>query len=232
MKLSVIVPVYNERATVLPLLRRVLAVPIEKEVIVVDDGSTDGSADLVHTLHAPGLKVIHHTGNMGKGRAIRTGLSEAKGEVTLVQDADLEYDPDDYGRVIAPILRGEADVVYGNRWHRGSEVSYRRYLWGGRLLSALVGVLYGVRIHDEPTCYKAVRTRILKSLALRCRGFEFCPEVTAKLCRLGYKIHEVDIAYRPRPFEAGKKIRWHDGARAIWTLIKWRVLPMRKGPRP
>lgn len=227
MRLSVIMPVYNERATVLEMLDKVRAAPIDKEIVIVDDGSTDGTADLLENAEAEGVTVIRHSENMGKGMAIRTGLKAATGEVTIIQDADLEYDPNDYPKLVSPILNGDADVVYGNRWHAGTGVSYTRYLWGGRFLSALVGILYGARIHDEPTCYKAMRTSVLKSLDLRCRRFEFCPEVTAKVCRLGCRIREVSIRYRPRTFEAGKKIRWHDGVQAVWTLIKWRFLPMK-----
>jgi len=227
MKLSVIMPVYNERETVREILDKVQAVPIEKEILIVDDGSTDGTAELLDSLDDPGVRVLRHDRNRGKGAAIRTALEQATGEVTIIQDADLEYDPGDYEALIDPILRGEADVVYGNRWHGGTGVSYNRYLWGGRLLSALAGILFSARIRDEPTCYKALRTDLLRRLRLACKGFEFCPEVTAKVCRLGYTIHEVDIRYDPRSFEAGKKIRWHDGVRAIWTLVKWRFLPVK-----
>ncbi|NOZ24163.1 MAG: glycosyltransferase family 2 protein [Planctomycetes bacterium] len=227
MKLSVVMPVYNERDTLPEIVEKVRAAPMEKEIIIVDDGSTDGSREFLRALDLPDVKVIHHERNQGKGMAIRTGLEAVMGDVVIIQDADLEYDPSDYEKVVGPILRGEGDVVYGNRWHGGTGISYRRYLWGGRLLSALVGLLYGVRIHDEPTCYKAIRTSVLKSLDLECRGFEFCAEVTAKLCRLRYTIHEVDIRYHPRSFESGKKIRWYHGAHAVWTLIKWRMLPVK-----
>ncbi|MEW6357564.1 MAG: glycosyltransferase family 2 protein [Planctomycetota bacterium] len=228
MKLSVIMPVYNERETLPAILEKVRTAPVEKEIIIVDDGSTDGSTEFLRALDLPDVTVIHHDRNQGKGMAIRTGLDAATGEVAIIQDADLEYDPNDYEKVVGPILRGEVDVVYGNRWHRGAGVSYRRYLCGGRFLSALVGLLYGARIHDEPTCYKAIRTDVLRSLDLECRGFEFCPEVTAKLCRMGYTIHEVNVAYHPRRFESGKKIRWYHGVHAVWTLIRWRVWPIRK----
>jgi len=225
MKLSIIVPAFNESATIKSLLERVLAVDLPKEVIVVDDGSTDTTASLVERFADRGVKLLRHAHNRGKGAAIRTGLDAMTGDVVIIQDADLEYDPNDYPAVIGPIVRGEASVVYGNRWHRGTGVSYRRYLWVGRLLTLVANLLYNARINDEPTCYKAFRTDVLKRIRLCADGFDFCPEVTAKVRRLGYRIHEVPIAYRPRSFEQGKKICWTDGLTALWVLVKLRLLP-------
>ncbi len=224
-KLSVIIPSYNESATIETLLRRVLAVDLPKEVIVVDDGSTDDTPAIVERF--PEVKLLRHERNRGKGAAIRTGLAAATGDIAIIQDADLEYDPNDYYRLVAPIAEGRADVVYGNRWHKGAGVSYRRYLWGGRFLTMVTNLLYNARINDEPTCYKTFRMDVLRRIELECEGFEFCPEVTAKVRRLGYRIHEEPIHYEPRSFEEGKKIRWTDGAKALWVLLKFRVWPTR-----
>ena len=227
MKLSVVVPAYNESATIGALLEQVLAVPIDKEVIVVDDGSTDATSEITASFADRGVRLLTQERNEGKGAAIRTGLSAVTGEVVVVQDADLEYDPSDFLTVVKPIADGTADVVYGNRWHEGTGVSYRRYLWGGRFLTFVTNLLYHARINDEPTCYKAFRVDVLRRIKLRCKGFEFCPEVTAKVRRLGYKIHEVPISYRPRSFEQGKKIRWTDGVVALFVLARYRVCSLR-----
>lgn len=226
MKLSVIVPAQNESATIGVLLERVLAVDVPKEVIVVDDGSSDSTPAIVEGFADRGVKLIRHDRNRGKGAAIRTGVDAVTGDVVIIQDADLEYDPNDYPVVIEPILRGEAHVVYGNRWHAGTGVSYRRYLWGGRLLTMVANLLYNAGIKDEPTCYKAFRTEVLRRIKLCGDGFEFCPEVTAKVRRLGYRIHEAPIHYQPRSFEEGKKIRWTDGVKALVVLAKYRVWPI------
>ena len=224
MKLSVIVPAYNEAATIERLLQNVLAVDVPKEVIVVDDGSTDETAAIVDRFTE--VKLIRRARNDGKGAAVRTGLDAASGDVAIIQDADLEYDPADYLTILQPFRDGAAEVVYGNRWHKGTGVSYRRYLWGGRLLTLVTNLLYNARINDEPTCYKAFRIEVLRRIKLQCTGFEFCPEVTAKVRRLGYRIHEVPISYQPRSFEEGKKIRWTDGARALFVLAKYRLWPL------
>jgi len=223
-KLSVLVPLYNEADTVIPILEKVLAVDVPKEVIVVDDGSTDGSYELA-TEFAQGyrdVKVFRHPENRGKGAAIRTALSQATGEVVVIQDADLEYDPQDFPRLLEPILRGEADVVYGSRVRARNPISYRRYYLGGRLLSLVASLLYGRWITDEPTCYKMIRRDVLAQVELECTGFEFCPEVTAKLLRRGARYREVPIRYYPRSISEGKKIRAWDGLVAIYTLLRLR----------
>jgi dolichol-phosphate mannosyltransferase len=226
--LSVIIPCYNECRTILAILERVQGSPIPKEIIVVDDGSTDGTRDLLRALveGLPGITVLYHEANRGKGAAVATGLARATGRVVIIQDADLEYDPEEYGPIIAPILAGTAQVVYGSRiLLRENHYSYRSFYWGGRLVTLVANLLYGSRLTDEATCYKAFTRPLLQGLRLEATGFEFCPEVTAKVLRLGYAIHEVPISYHARPREEGKKIRASDGLRAIWTLLKYRLAP-------
>lgn len=228
MKVSVIVPAFNEGVTVGRCLEAVYAKNprLELEVIVVDDGSTDDTAQRAQAVARPGLKLIRHGRNRGKGAAIRTALQAATGDVVLIQDADLEYDPADYERLLAPFRDGKAQVVYGSRvLNPGNRMSYRRYYWGGRLLSWWANLLFGAHLTDEPTCYKAFKTDLLRSLDLRCEGFEFCPEATAKILRRGIPIIEAPIRYEPRSMEEGKKIRWRDGLKALWTLWKCRWRP-------
>jgi len=231
MKLSVIVPVFNEKNTILEVLKRISAVNIDKEILVIDDGSTDGTRDMLKTIDGQRpaadrrndeIKIIYHKRNMGKGRAIRTGLNNATGDVVIIQDADLEYDPQDYPKLIEPILSGRAKVVYGSRLFGKGKKSYWSFYLGGRLLSFLANLLYNAGITDEPTCYKAFRADVIKSIDLKCRRFEFCPEVTAKVRKKGYKIFEVPINYEPRSIKDGKKISWRDGLEAIWTLVRYR----------
>jgi len=223
-KLSIIIPVFNEVATIETLLRRIAAVklPVETEIIVVDDRSTDGTTDLVAALaNQHGLFLNFHEKNQGKGAAIRTGLAKATGSIILIQDGDLEYNPDDYPKLIKPILEGKTRVVYGSRILGKNKMSYLRYYLGGRLLSLLANLIYGIHITDEPTCYKVFDANLLKGLELEAKGFEFCPEVTAKVSRLGQQITEVPISYEPRSIEDGKKICLTDGLIAIWTLLRY-----------
>jgi dolichol-phosphate mannosyltransferase len=224
--LSVIIPVFNEVATVARLLERVLAVASPKQPIVVDDGSTDGTAAILKRYaDHPEVIVLRHPHNRGKGAAIRTGLAQARGRFTLVQDADLEYDPRDYPRLLEPLLQGRADIVYGSRYLRpssGSRPYARLFRYGVALLNVAVRLLYGVKLTDEATCYKVFPTDILRLMDLQCQRFEFCPEVTAKACRLGLTIAEVSIAYTPRSRVEGKKIGWGDGWEALATLWQWR----------
>lgn len=234
--LSVIVPVYNEAATVHELLRRVVGVEIDKQVIVVDDGSTDGTSEILNRWQGrEGVELLAHAVNRGKGAAIRTGLKRARGQFTIVQDADLEYDPGDYERLLRPLLDGTADVVYGSRYWRGeccwepgslSDVvpaaPWSFFRLGVSLLNAAVRWIYGDRLTDEATCYKVFSTEALRAMGLECERFEFCPEVTAKACRMGLRITEVPVRYSPRDVQAGKKIRWRDGVVAAWTLWRWR----------
>jgi hypothetical protein len=224
--LTVIVPVYNEQVTIKKLLQTVLDAPYDKQVIVVDDCSTDATARILATFHdEPGVDVLRHAVNRGKGAAIRTGLERSRGLYTIVQDADLEYNPCDYPRLLEPLLSGAADVVFGSRYLRSPEIPRppRRMLDAGvALLNLSLRLLYGVRLTDEATCYKVFPTAILRAMNLRCDRFEFCPEVTAKACRMGLQILEVPIHYAPRTVHEGKKLRWSDGVAALRTLWRWR----------
>lgn len=224
MKLSVIIPVYNESGTIREIIKRVQAVPIDREIIVVDDGSTDSTCEILNQLTDNGIILKRHDRNMGKGMAIRTGIKHVSGDAVVIQDADLEYDPQDYLVLIKPIIEGKARVVYGSRVLGGGKHSYRRFYLGGRFLSILTNLLYGSSITDEPTCYKMFRADVLKDIKLECTGFEFCPEVTAKILKKGIKIVELPISYQPRLIREGKKIKWTDGVIAIWTLIKYRFV--------
>jgi glycosyltransferase involved in cell wall biosynthesis len=224
--LSIIIPCYNEESTIQELLRRVEKADIgdvRKQIIIVDDGSTDGTR-LLLAKYNPEYTVILQPGNQGKGAAIRRGLEEVRGNVVIIQDADLEYNPENYASLITPILEGRSRVVYGsrernvnNRLHSGAA-----FYAGGKFLSALTNLLYGSAITDEPTCYKVFDASLLTSLPLACTRFEFCPEVTARVLRRGIAIEEVPIDYFPRKKHEGKKIDWRDGVEAIWTLIRFR----------
>jgi glycosyltransferase involved in cell wall biosynthesis len=225
---SVVVPVYNERPTIAEVLRRLAAVPFRKEVIVVDDGSTDGTSELLRLLPlGADVKVVFAAENRGKGRAFRLGLASASGEAIVIQDADLEYDPSDIPSVVEPILTGRADVCYGSRIRGVSRGrSSQAFYWGGRLLSFLTTALYWVHVTDEATGYKAFRTQALRSIALEGEGFELEPEMTAKVLRLGLRYVEVPVSYVPRRIDQGKKISWRDGLRAMLVLFVWRFRPM------
>jgi dolichol-phosphate mannosyltransferase len=225
--LSVIVPVYNEVAHLEELLQAISAAPVRKEIVVVDDGSTDGTREkLLAMPPTDGVTILFHEKNCGKGAAIRTALRYAHGTYVLIQDSDLEYDPQDYPRLLDPLERGQTNVVYGVRPDRPERGL--RFYWGAKFLTVMVNLLYGAGIHDEATCYKAFRRSLLENIPLECTRFEFCPEVTAKLCRLGEKIWEVPISYRPRSREEGKKLRHRDGWMAIWTLFRVRFRSRRK----
>ena len=229
--MSVIVPVYNEEAHLDELLLAVLASPVDKEVIIVDDGSTDGTREKLQDLPPiDNVTIVFHDRNYGKGASIRTALNYAHGEYVLIQDSDLEYDPGDYPALLAPLERGEANAVYGVRPDRPERGL--RFFLGAKFLTHLTNLLYGTNIHDEATCYKVLRRSVLMQMHLECNLFEFCPEVTAKLCRMGEPIAEVPISYHPRSAVEGKKIRHADGWLAIWTLIRYRFLPRGRWLRP
>jgi glycosyltransferase involved in cell wall biosynthesis len=222
MKLSVIIPAYNEIDTIAQVLDNVRAVDLPMEIIVADDYSTDGTREFVRT--QPDVTLVENPRNLGKGASIRAALEQVTGDIILIQDADLEYDPQDYPALIQPILDGKADMVYGTRFtHRPPGMKTANYL-ANRLFALITTVLYGVQVTDEATCYKAFPTQVIKSLELRCKRFEFCPEVTARLLKRGFRYVEVPIHYEARTFQEGKKIRWYDGLECIWALIKYRFV--------
>ena len=227
---SVIVPVYNEVMHLDELLQAVLASPVKKEVVIVDDGSTDGTREKLQALPShDDVTIVFHERNCGKGASIRTALSYARGEYVLIQDSDLEYDPADYPALLRPLQERKANVVYGVRPDRPERGL--RFFLGAKFLTYLTNFLYGTRIHDEATCYKVFRRSVINEVRLECRRFEFCPEVTSKLCRMGERIEEVPISYNPRSAEEGKKIRHSDGWLAIWTLIRYRFASQRRWRR-
>jgi glycosyltransferase involved in cell wall biosynthesis len=223
MKLSVVIPVYNESGTIREILQRVRVVPFEKEIIVVDDGSTDGTRDLLRSLQDGNVIVALHDRNQGKGAALRTGFGRVTGDVVLVQDADLEYDPADYPRLLRPILDANADVVYGSRF--GGEAHRVLFFWhyvGNRFLTTLSNMFTNLNLSDMETCYKVFRASLLKQIHLKSNRFGFEPEFTAKVARLGCRIYEVPITYHGRGYEAGKKITWKDGIAAIGCILRYR----------
>jgi glycosyltransferase involved in cell wall biosynthesis len=223
--LSVVIPVYNEAATIVSLIERVRAVAIPKEIIVVDDCSTDGTANVLRSLPpAPDLTLKFHPQNRGKGAALRTGFQAATGDVVIVQDADLEYDPEEYHKLLAPIADGRADVVYGSRF-AGGETHRVLYFWhslGNKALTLLSNAFTNLNLTDMETCYKMFRREIIQSIDLKEDRFGFEPEVTAKLAKRRCRIYEVGISYSGRTYEEGKKIGWRDGFRAIWCIVKYR----------
>ena len=226
-KLSVIVPVYNERNTVVEVVRRMRAVElpdgIEREIIVIDDGSTDGTRDVLRQLGDSTVRILVHEGNRGKGAAVRTGLALATGDYVLIQDADLEYDPDDWPRLIAPVTRGRARVVYGSRF-TGERRNMLLLHWiGNRLLSLVTNVLFNSTLSDMETGYKLIDRKLMNDLDLRSDHFDIEPEITAKILKRGIRIYEVPISYMGREFDEGKKITWRDGFAALWTLVKFRL---------
>ncbi|MBT7169853.1 glycosyltransferase family 2 protein [Candidatus Woesearchaeota archaeon] len=226
-KLSIIIPVYNEKETIKEIIKQVSEVKIPKEIILIDDHSTDGTREILETeyAHLRNITVLLHKKNRGKGAAIRTGLNAIGGDIVIIQDADLEYDPKDYPKLIKPILEGKTQVVYGSRFlNKKNKHQYGLNMFATRLLTFMANILYNARITDEPTCYKVFTKQAIKSVDLKCEKFEFCPEVTAKIRKNGYKIIEVPIEYNSRSIEEGKKINWKDGVQAIWTLIKYRII--------
>lgn len=226
MKLSVIMPVYNERDTLEEIVRQVLATGMAHEIVMVDDGSTDGSREIMQQWQNHDvIRVILHEKNSGKGSAVRTGFKAATGDILIIQDADLEYDPRDYRDVIRPIEEGRADVVYGSRFL--GKPARRMNFWhrvGNFILTMLTNVLYNLDLSDMETCYKAFRSDVVRDIPLRSRRFEFEPEITAKVAKRGCRIVEVAIAYYGRDFDEGKKITGWDAFPAIWTLIKYRFV--------
>ncbi len=225
MKLSVVMPVYNERATLRQVVERVLAVSIPVELLCVDDGSKDGSRDILSDLQAQfsQLRVFLQPRNMGKGAALRRGIEEATGDFVIIQDADLEYDPADYSLLLEPLIQGKADVVYGSRF-LGSAPHRVLYFWhsvGNQLLTLLSNCLTNINLTDMETCYKAFRRDIIQSIPIEENRFGFEPEITVKIAKRHLRIYEVGISYWGRTYEEGKKIGWRDGVRAVWCLLKY-----------
>ena len=223
MRLSVLIPVYNEEGTVACVVERVAALPVDLEMLLVDDGSSDGTWETIQKLLGPKVRAYRHEKNRGKGAALRTVIPHARGDYVVVQDGDMEYDPADLVTMLQVAESTNAPVVYGNRVHGRFRRSYFRFYWGGRLLTLITNLLFHTGIHDEPVCYKMFRRELLQSLPLQCDGFEFCPEVTALVALAGHRIVEVSISYDPRSFAEGKKINWRDGVVAIWTLLRLRM---------
>jgi len=237
MKLSIIIPVFNEEKTVLKIIDKVIALKIpsvKKEIIVVDDGSTDRTWSKIEDQKSRfrGLKLFRHKENMGKGAAVRTGIKNSTGDYIIIQDADLEYDPEQIKFLIEPVLRKEAKVVYGTRLDRMPHLSgeendprFVLHFFGNRFLSLVTSILYGAWITDMETCYKLFPAKLAKNLKLKSRSFDFEPEITAKILKSGYKIIELPIKTKPRNYDEGKKLRtFHDGGIALYTLIKYRFI--------
>jgi glycosyltransferase involved in cell wall biosynthesis len=231
--LSIVIPVYNEESTLECLLEKVIHVKLTngagKEIIIVNDCSRDKSEAIAKYMISKypnaAIKYARHEVNSGKGMAIRTGLQLVSGDYVVIQDADLEYEPQDFDLLLNYLITCEKKVVYGSRFlARENKHSYLGFYLGGRLVSLFANMLYGQHLTDEPTCYKMFDAGLLKSISLQCTGFEFCPEVTAKVAKLGYKIKEMPIHYYPRSIKEGKKIKWYDGVEAIWTLLKYRFI--------
>ena len=227
--LSIVIPVFNERETLLQLVEQVRAADakgLRKQLVIVDDCSTDGTTDVVreHLEGAEDVKVCYHETNRGKGAALRTGFAQTTGDIVLIQDADLEYDPRDYPKLITPILEGRADVVYGSRFIGGD--SHRvLFFWhsvGNRVLTTLSNMITNLNLTDMETCYKVFRGEVVRGIEIRENRFGFEPEITAKLARLKLRIYEVGIQYNGRTYDEGKKITWRDGIRALWCIIRYR----------
>jgi dolichol-phosphate mannosyltransferase len=225
-KLSVIIPAYNEQGTVRQIIDKVKALPIEKDIIVIDDGSTDGTTGVLKALPAEkNLTVLFHERNRGKGAAIRTGIPHATGDIVVIQDADLELDPNEIPSLIAPIQANTADVVFGARFLKNPPKIRFISKVANFAVTATANILYGGHITDEAAGYKVFRSDVLRALNLKCERFEFCPEVTAKVLKKGYRLVEVPVSFiNPRSKEGGKKIGWKDGVQAIWTLFKYRFI--------
>ena len=233
MKLSVVIPVYNESASIAELVKRVRAAPVEKEIILVDDCSTDGTQNTLKALASAGdLTVLYHPRNRGKGAALRTGIAAARGDAVIIQDADLEYDPQDYPKLLKPLLDGRADVVFGSRFS-GGETHRVLYFWhsvGNKLLTLLSNMATNLNLTDMEVCYKLFRTDIIRQIEIEEDRFGFEPEITAKVARLRCRIYEVGISYAGRTYEEGKKIGWRDGVRALWCIVKYNLRPEKPAP--
>lgn len=227
-KLSVIMPVYNEEKTIKTVIEKVKKAKlknISKEIIVVDDCSKDSTGKILKGINDTSLKIFFHNKNMGKGAAIKTGLKNSTGDIVLIQDADLEYSPSEYGKLLKPIIEGNAKVVYGSRLEairKNEKNMYKLHYFGNLFLTLLTNLLYGTRITDMETGYKVFRREVIKGINLKAKRFDFEPEVTAKILKKGYKIHEVPVNFVGRKFDEGKKITWRDGVKAVYYLLKYK----------
>jgi len=229
MRLSIIIPVYNEVNTIREIINRVDAVELDKEIIIVDDCSTDGTRELIKDIRDNGkfnsdLRVVYHSKNQGKGAAIRAGINYTTGDIVIIQDADLEYDPEDYRILIKPIIEGKADVVYGSRFLGIHRCFMFWHYMGNKLLTGIANILFNTILSDMETCYKAFRTEVIKDIKIKSNRFNFEPEITAKVLKRKLRIYEVPISYTGREYSEGKKINWKDGLRAIYALIKYRLM--------
>jgi len=226
MKLSVIIPVYNEVGSISEILKRLRATKLPREIVVVDDGSKDGTRDILKKLDGRnGVRVLLHERNQGKGAAVRTGMKAARGDILIIQDADLEYDPRDISDLLVPIKEGVADVVYGSRFlGRAHRVTMFWHMVANRTLTLMTNILYNTILTDMETGYKVFRREVIKGMTIRSNSFNFEPEFTAKILKRNYRIFEVPITFNPRDYSQGKKIKLHDAFEAVWTLIKYRFV--------
>ena len=227
MKLSVIVPVFNEENSIQEIIKRVQNIDIEKEIIIIDDFSNDGSREIIKTgIAGDNITRLYHDRNLGKGAAIRTGIKHVSGDIVIIQDADMEYDPGDYASLIAPITRGDADVVYGSRLSGGApqRVYMFWHMMGNKFLSFTTNLLYNTTLTDMETGYKVFKADVIKGLNLKSNRFEIEPEITAKIFKRKYRVYELPISYYGRTYEEGKKITWKDGFKALWTILKYRFV--------
>src|SRR3989304_5514645 len=230
MKISVVMPVFNEAKTIREIIKKVEDVDLEKELIIVDDCSTDGTRDILKTLERnPGIRVFCHEKNMGKGAALRTGFKHASGDIVIIQDADLEYNPQEYHRLIKPILDGRADVVYGSRFVTTEErrvLLFWHYL-GNSFITFVSNIFTNLNLTDIETCYKVFKAEVIRAITIEENRFGFEPEITAKIAKKRYRLYEIGISYSGRDYSEGKKIGWKDGIRAIWCIIKYNLIRRR-----